>query len=170
MSEKLSKALSDRAGGLVLDGDHETLGVYLERWLDDVVRDTVKQRTFKNYAYIVRRHITPALGRVRLRSLKAGNLRRLYREKLDAGLSSRTVQIIHTVLRKALQQSVRDDILPRNVCEAVTAPRRSKKEMRPLTPAQAKRLLEVARGDRLEALYVLAVTTGLRQGELLGLR
>lgn len=67
VSEKLSKALSDRTGGLVLDGGQETLGVYLERWLDDVVRDTVKQTTLENYAYIVRLHIVPELGCVRLR-------------------------------------------------------------------------------------------------------
>jgi integrase len=77
---------------------------------------------------------------------------------------------IHTVLRKALQQSVHDNILPRNVCDGVRAPRRIKKEMRPLSPTQAKALLAAAREDRLEALYVLAVTSGLREGELLGLR
>ena len=170
VAEKLSKAVSDRVGGLVFDGDRETLGAFLERWLDEAVRDTVKQSTFENYAYVVRRHITPDLGLVRLRDLKSRDVRRLYWEKLDVGLSPRTVQIIHTVLRRALQQAVRDDVLPRNVCDAVTAPRRTKKEMRPLAPGQAKRLLTVVHGDRLEALYVLAVTAGLREGELLGLR
>ena len=170
VAEKLSKAASDRAGGLIFDGDHETLGAYLQRWIDEVVRGTVKQPTLENYAYIARLHIIPQLGRVRLSALKARDVRRLYREKLDTGLSPRTVQIIHTVLRKALQQAVRDDVLPRNVCDAVTAPRQTKKEMRPLTPEQAKRLLENLREDRLGALYVLAVTAGLREGELLGLR
>ena len=120
--------------------------------------------------FIARRHIIPELGRIRLRALKSRDVRRHYREKLDAGLSPRTVQIIHTVLRKALQQAVRDDVLPRNVCDAVTAPRQAKKEMQPLTPAQAKRLLENVCEDRLRALYVLAITAGLREGELLGLR
>jgi integrase len=106
---------------------------------------------------------------VRLRALKSRDVHRHYREKLDAGLSSWTVQIIHTVLRKALQQAVRDDILPRNICDAVTAPRPTKKEMQPLTPAQAKRLLENVREDRLRILYVLAITAGLREGELLDL-
>jgi integrase len=170
VAENLSKAVSDRVGGLVFDGDHETLGAYLERWIDEAVRGTVKQSTLENYAYVVRRHITPALGHMRLRDVKSRDVRRLYREKLDAGLSPRTVQIIHTVLRRAMQQAVRDDVLPRNICDAVTAPRRAKKEMRPLTPEQAKRLLTGVRGDRLEALYVLAVTAGLREGELLGLR
>ena len=138
VAERLSKAVSDRVGGVIFDGDYETLGAYLQRWLDEGVRGTVKQSTLENYAYIVRLHIIPELGCVRLRALKSRDVRRHYREKLDAGLSPRTVQIIHTVLRKALQQAVRDDVLPRNVCDAVTAPRQTKKEMQPLTPAQAK--------------------------------
>ena len=170
VAEKLSKAVSDRVGGVVFDGDYETLGAYLQRWIDEVVCGTVKQSTLENYAYIARLHIIPELGRVKLRALKSRDVRRHYREKLDAGLSPRTVQIIHTVLRKALQQAVRDDVLPRNVCDAVTAPRQTKKEMEPLTPEQAKRLLENVREDRLRALYVLAITAGLREGELLGLR
>jgi integrase len=170
VAEKLSKAVSDRVGGVVFDGDYETLGAYLQRWIDEVVRGTVKQSTLENYAYIARLHIIPELGRVKLRALKSRDVRRHYREKLDSGLSPRTVQIIHTVLRKALQQAVRDDVLPRNICDAVTAPRQTKKEMQPLTPEQAKRLLENVREDRLRALYVLAITAGLREGELLGLR
>jgi integrase len=170
VAEKLSKAVSDRVGGLDFDGDHETLEAYLQRWIDEVLRGTVKQSTLENYAYIARLHIIPELGRVRLKALKSRDVRRLYREKLEAGLSPRTVQIIHTVLRKALQQAVRDDVLPRNVCDAVTAPRQTKKEMQPLTPEQAKRLLENVHEDRLRALYILAVTAGLREGELLGLR
>jgi integrase len=170
VAEKLSKAVSDRVGGVVFDRDHETLEAYLRRWIDEVLRGTVKQSTLENYTYIVRLHIIPELGRVRLRALKSRDVRRLYREKLEAGLSPRTVQIIHTVLRKALQQAVRDDVLTRNVCDAVTAPRPTKKEMQPLTPEQAKSLLENVREDRLRALYVLAITAGLREGELLGLR
>jgi len=170
VAERLSKAVSDRVGGVIFDGDYETLGAYLQRWIDEVLRGTVKQSTFENYTYIARLHIIPELGRVRLRALKSRDVRRHYREKLDSGLSPRTVQIIHTVLRKALQHAVRDDVLPRNICDAVTAPRQTKKEMQPLTPEQAKRLLENVREDRLSALYILAITAGLREGELLGLR
>ena len=96
VAEKLSKAVSDRVGGLVFDGDHETLEAYLQRWTDEVLRGTVKQSTLENYAYIARLHIIPELGRVRLKALKSRDVRRLYREKLEAGLSPRTVQIIHT--------------------------------------------------------------------------
>ena len=170
IDEKLTKAKADRSRGLIFEGDRETLSAYLERWLSDVVRDTVKENMLENYTYLVRRHIIPELGHLRLKDLKTDQVRHLYRKKLDSGLSNRTVQLIHTTLRKALQQAVSDGILPRNVCEAVKAPRRVKKEMQILTPEQARKFLKAAKGDRLEALYVLAITTGLREGELLGLR
>ena len=168
--EKLTRAKADRNRGLAFYGDHQTLGSYLERWLEDAVRDTVKQPTLENYAYVVRRHLAPELGRTKLKDLGPDRIRRLYRAKLDSGLSARTVQLVHTVLNKALKQAVLDGVLPRNVCEAVRAPRNAKREMRTLDPAQARALLEAAKGDRLEALYVLAVSAGLREGELLGLR
>jgi integrase len=167
--EKLIEALSNRNKGLVFEGDNQTLGTYLADWLRDI-EGTIKQRTLENYEYVVRKHIVPELGEVKLKALKPDRVRRLYREKIDAGLSNRTVQLIHTVLRKALQQAVSDEILPRNVCQAVKAPRRVKKEIPPLHPEEVRTLLRAACGDRFEALYVVAVTAGLRRGELLGLR
>jgi integrase len=115
-------------------------------------------------------HIKPTLGRIKLKGLTPAHIRGLYREKLDAGLSPRTVQYIHTTLHKALKDAVGDGLIPRNVTEAVRAPRPAKKEVRPLSPDQSRTFLEAARGDRYEALYVLAVTAGLREGELLGLK
>lgn len=83
----------------------------------------------------------------------------------------RSVDYIHVTLQKALTQAVRDDLIPRNV-EAGERPRssRSRKDVRALSPDQVRALLEAARGERNEALYVVAVHTGLRQGELLGLK
>jgi integrase len=80
------------------------------------------------------------------------------------------VQLIHVTLHKALKQAVTDGLIPRNVTEAVKPPQPEKKEIRPLSPNQARALLEEVKGDRLESLYVLAVSTGMRQGELLGLK
>jgi integrase len=100
-------------------------------------------------------------------------VRSLYRKRLEAGLSARTVQYVHVTLHKALKQAVHDGLIPRNATEAVKPPQIQREEIRPLTPEQqAKILLETVRAqdDRLEALYVMAVTTGLRQGELLGLK
>ena len=170
VSEKLTKAMADRDGGLVFDADNLKVGEYIARWLADFVRDTVRPTTFERYEQIVRAHIHPVLGRIKLKNLTPAHVRGLYREKLEGGLSPRTVQYIHVTLHKALKAAVADGLVPRNVTEAVKAPQVRREEMQPLSPEQVKTLFEAARGDRLEALYILAVHTGLRQGELLGLK
>ena len=94
----------------------------------------------------------------------------LYRHKLDSGLSPATVQKIHVVLHKALVQALKWNLIPRNTADAVKAPRPAPEEMRPLSPDEARKLMEAAQGDKLEALYVLAMHTGMRQGELQALK
>jgi integrase len=170
VASKLAKALSDREGGLIFDAKNLTLREYLDRWLEDSVKDTVRVTTYQGYERIVRLHIKPTLGRIKLNNLTPTHLRALYQERLEAGLAPRMVQLVHTTLHKALKQAVADGLIPRNVAEVVKAPRQVRKEIKPLRPEQARTLLTAARGDRLEALYVLAVTTGMRQGELLGLK
>ena len=169
---KLAKALSDRDGGLAFDGGNLTLGGYLDRWLSDSVRGSVREGTAKRYEELSRLHIKPTLGGLKLTKLAPGHLRGLYREKLEVGLSARTVNYVHRTLFKALKQATADGLVPRNVAGLVKAPRPIKKEINPLNRAQAKALFEAASetGDRLEAIYVVAVHCGLRQGELLGLK
>jgi integrase len=167
---KLAKALSDREGGLTFDAGNLTLGKYMERCLVDSVRDTVRDITYRGYERLVHNHISPTLGSIKLKSLTPTHIRGLYKNKSDAGLSTRTVQYIHVTLHKALKQAVNDGLIPRNVTEAVRPPQLRREEIKPLTLKQAKVLLEGVHGDKLEALYVLALTVGLRQGELLGLK
>jgi integrase len=107
---------------------------------------------------------------VKLKNVNALQVQSLYRERLDSGLSGSTVQKIHHVLHKALGQAVKWNLIPRNPSESVKAPTPTPKEMRPLSATEARTLLETATGDRLEALYVLAIHTGMRRGELLGLK
>jgi integrase len=168
----LRQAMADADRGLIFDADNLKVGEYLDRWLADSVSDTVKATTFERYEQITRIHLMPTLGRVKLKALTPAHVRSLYRDKLEEGSSSRTVRYIHTTLHKALKQAVMDGLIPRNATEAVKPPQQSRDEMHPLTPEQAKLLLEIAHEamDRLEALYVLAIHTGLRQGELIGLK
>ena len=170
VSTKLTKAMANRDGGLFFDAGSFTVGEYLDGWLLNSVRDTVRPRTYERHEEIVRCHIKPALGRLKLKALTPAHVQGFYRDRLDSGLSAATVQKIHAVLHKALSQAVRWSLVPRNATEAVRAPRPAPNEMRPLAPDEARRLLEVASGDRLQAVYVLAVHTGMRQGELLGLK
>src|SRR5215204_1044559 len=162
--------MAARDGGFVFDADNLKVGEHLERWLADSVLDTVRPTTYERYEQIVRIHLRPALGGLKLKNVTPVHVRGLYREKLQAGLSPRTVQYIHVTLHKALKQAVQDGLIPRNATEAVKAPQVRHQEIRPLSAEQVKVLLETACGDRLEALFVLAIHTGLRQGELLGLK
>jgi integrase len=169
VAEKLTKALADRADGLVFDAGSLTVGEYLNKWLKDV-QDTVRQSTYEGYEYAIRPHIRPALGRIKLKDLTAAHARWFYRERLDSGLAPATVHKLHVVLHKALKAAVADGLIPRNVTAELKLPRITREEIDPLNPEQARRLIETARGDRLEALYVLALNTGMRQGELLALK
>jgi integrase len=170
VAEKLTKAMVDRDTGVSFDASTITLGEYLRVWLEDSVKDRVKLATYEGYARMVRNHISPMLGGVKLKNLTPPHLRRLYKEKLDSGLGTRSVQYIHTTLHKALKQAVDDGLILRNVADSVKPPQLKRTEMKPPSPKQAKALLEAAGGDRFEAMYVLAITAGLRQGELLGLK
>ena len=169
-ADKLAKVLSDRIEGIVYDDESTTVGEYLDGWLKSSVRGSVRQSTYDRDASIVANHLRPALGAIKLKKLSAAHVQSFYRDRLDAGLSPSTVHKMHAILHKALSQALKWNMVPRNVTEAVRPPRSAPKEMRPLSPEEARRLLRATRGDRLEALYVLAVTTGMRQGELLALR
>jgi len=146
-----------------------TVGEYLDRWLNDSDRGSVRTSTYERHEQIIRLHLKPALGRVKLSKLTPAHLQGFYRDKLDSGLSPATVQKIHAVLHKALAQALKWNMIPRNAADVVKAPRPAPEEMRPLSPDEAAKFMEAAHGDKLEALYLLAVQTGMRQGELLAL-
>lgn len=167
---ELMEARGDAARGLIYDAGNLTVEEYLTRWLSDSVRDTVRQRTYERYEGIVRVHLIPAFGSMKLKALTPAHVRGLYRQKLDAGLAPRSVLHIHRTLSKALKQAVDDGLIPRNAAASVKPPQPRREEIRPLDLEQVRALLEAAAGDRLEAIFVLAVSTGMRRGELLGLK
>lgn len=172
VEKKLNEARGDAARGITYDAGSITVEEYLARWLADSVRDTVRQRTYERYESIVRVHLVPAIGGMKLKALTPAHVRGLYRERLDAGLAPRSVLHIHRTLSKALKQAADDGLIPRNAAGPVKPPQPRKEEIRPLDREQVGALFEAAgeAGDRLEALYTLAVTAGLRRGELLGLK
>ena len=151
-AKKLAKALSDRADGVIFDDQGLTVGEYLDCWLGDV-RDTVRKSTHERYEYAIRPHIKPALGRIKLKDLTPAHARWFYRERLDSGLAPATVHKLHVVLHKALKAAVADGLIPRNAAAGLKLPRITREEIDPLTEEQACLLLEMVRGDRLEALW-----------------
>ena len=169
VGRKLATAIKARQDGLPLVPERQTVANYLQHWLE-TAKPTVRPRTFVRYEEYVRLHAIPELGRLSLARLSPQHLQRLYASRLEAGLSPATVAHLHAVLHRALGQAARWGLAPRNVAELVTPPRSERREMSTLSPEQARAFLETAEGDRLEALYVLALNTGMRQGELLALR
>jgi integrase len=168
--QKLVVAQRDLQRGIAPTDDRLTTGKFLDGWLEDVVRATVRPRTYVSYEQTVRLHLRPTLGRTVLSKLRPQQVQALLNAKLASGLSPRSVGIIHAVLRTALNQAVQWDTVPRNVATLVQPPRAPRAEIHPLSPEQARSFLDAVRGDRLEALYSVGLALGLRQGEILGLR
>lgn len=118
----------------------------------------------------IRRHISPAVGRLKLSRLTAAHIQSLYAAKLRDGLKPSSVRYIHAVLHRALEQAVRFNLIPFNPASRVDPPKVRQEEITPLDAEEARTFLDAARGVRFEALYVLSLTVGIRMGEALGLR
>jgi len=167
---KLAPLLKARDERRPVPDQRTKLGPFLRQWLDEVAKPTVRATTFSSYEGIVRLHLAPDLGRIALAKLTPADVQRLLNAKRAAGLSPRRVGYIHAVLRRTLVTAERWGLVSRNVAKLVDAPRVQHHEIRPMTPEEARRLIDAADGDRLQALYLTALATGLRQGELLALR
>jgi integrase len=147
-----------------------TVGEFLEYWLAQSVKPRLRPLTHAGYRVNVRKHITPALGTIKLDRLTPQHVQEMLNERLTAGFSPKTVRYVHQVLRSALSVAKRWELVERNVATLVDPPRSKRQQISPLAPAEAQRFLESVRGHRLEALYSVALALGLRQGEALGLR
>lgn len=176
VAEKLAKTLQELSSGAYIEPSTFTLGEWLDKWLTEYKKAQLKPSTYESYAGLVARHVKPALGNIPLAKLQAHNLQTFYNEKLTSGrldgqggLSTRMVRYFHAVIREALQQAVKEGILPRNVADATSPPVMKHKPMRPLTEDELLTFLGTAKEDRLFAAYVVAATTGMRRGELCGL-
>lgn len=170
VASKLASATRDRDRGMpVATDERQTVATFVTGWLERA-KTAVRPRTARRYKELLTIHALPAFGKVTLTKLTPLQVESLYTRKLAEGLAPATVRQLHVILHHALEDALRKGLVQRNVCDLVTAPRVPRHEIRPLTPEEADRLLAVVKDERLEALYVLALTTGMRQGELLGLR
>ena len=166
----LRKMLYEKEQGALATGPQQTLKAYLEQWLEQVYRPSGHSiGTYNMYRIVIQKHIIPSLGHIRLQQLKPQQVQAFYASKLNEGLSQRRVKSIHSVLHKALENAVKWNLVGRNVCDLVSSPIPKRHEIQPLTQEQAQRLLKAAHDHKLEALLTVALTTGMRRGELLGL-
>ena len=146
-----------------------TVGGWLERWLSDVLPGTVSARTVEIYGSIVRRHLVPRLGRIRLTQLDPSAVATMMRSMTANGLSPSTVAMARRVLRHALHHAEQRRLVTHNAAALVDGPASKTAETPPLSLDAARALVAAAHGDAEEAAFVLLVATGVRRGELLGL-
>ena len=167
----LRQMLEEIDYGLTYDSAQTTLEKFMNDWLVSV-EPTLRFNTFKQYSQITRQHILPVLGHLKLRDLKPGHIQQLYNQMVRKKHGLRTVQLVHSVLHRSLVHAVKLGIIPRNPDDATTPPKPKHSEMKFLDETQVQQMLIVAqaKSDRFFALYHLAVSTGMRQGELLGIK
>lgn len=168
VERKLKDALRALEAGLQVPDHRLTVGTHLAGWLE-WQRRRVRPSTWVSYEGHVRMHLA-SLHAIPLVRLAPSDVRRLIVRLLAEGLSATTVRYTVTVLRMSLRQAVDDGVVPRNVAKLVELPDPDRVEGQSLTIPQVRKLLEATKEERLHALYVVALTTGMRQGEILGLR
>ena len=171
--QKMRQAVSDSERGIAPTGGNVTVGDYLDRWLEDVVKPdalTGSPRTYEAYEYHVRLHLRPALGAVKLKQLRAEQLQRLYADLLKRGLSPKTVRNCHGCIASALEQALKWGLVATNVARQARPPKYVRPEQRTIDPGEILRLWSAAEGTRWAPLIILTCATGLRQSEILGLK
>ncbi|MFF9274265.1 tyrosine-type recombinase/integrase [Streptomyces griseosporeus] len=197
VADKLTEMQEMTRQGIPAASSTMAFGDYLTYWLATIAPERLKPATLNSYEGLTRLYIRPALGKKRLNRLSPADVRRFLSDFKSACLcclrgadkerpedkrtccavgrccerrpSARTVQYVHAVLRSALQQAIREELIARNVARIVETPTVSPKEVRPLDAGEVKALLKTARSHRLYALWLLLVSTGLRRGEALAL-
>jgi len=166
---RLTELLSSLDKGVYTPPGRLTLAEHFNQWLEGYVKTNCSQRTLDGYQSIIERHLIPALGHVQLKQLQPPTIQGYYGKACER-LSARTVHHQHRVLSQSLKYAVRQGYLGRNPAELVDPPSPHKKAMRTLTPGEVEVLLDTAKDNHYYPVIYTAVSTGLRQAELLGLR
>lgn len=170
VAKRLTEALRNLDHGITAPRDErQTFGDYLDHWLT-TKKPQVEYGYWARLEQYIRIQIKPNLGKVPLVRLSRLHLKAFYTQMLEEGLSPRTVIHLQETIHNALEAALQDDIVVRNVAHRMKAAKDTPREMQTYTPGQANQLLEAAQGDRLEALYVMMLTTACRWGEVMGLK
>ncbi len=168
VAQKLKAALAALDAGTYKEPCKMTVGEWLDIWVAEYL-GSVKPLTQQNYANQVRRHLKPAMAAVKLEALDPHIIQKFYNSLSESGLSPKTVKNIHGILHSALQQALENDYIRRNPANACKLPKITKPEIKPFEPEEIAHLLKEAEKDDYCNLFTVAMFTGMRQGELLGL-
>jgi integrase len=147
-----------------------TFGKFLDDWMKEFKKGSVRDRTFEGYVYTLKQYVRPYLGKDRLSELTARRIQGVYNELSESGLSPRTVAFAHSLIREALNQAVVDDLLPANPALSTRRPPRRKPKIEPFTPEEADRFMRSAKQDPLGIVFWFALAVGARPEEYLALK
>jgi len=166
----LAAMLTDIDKGTAVDNSRQTVAEMMEYWLDAHVRHRLRPKTIASYEYTVAKYIIPSLGAIQIQQLTPRRLQQFYIEKLEAGCGERTIRLCHLHLHQALKQAVDHGLVMRNVATLVQQPKSEPREMRVWTATQARTFHAAANNSVYGPIWQLGLSTGMRRGELLGIR
>jgi integrase len=166
---QLNKMLGERDRGRKLDSSRQTLNQYLDCWLDLCAKPRLRAKSFKDYEGLLRRYVRPRLGPKALASISALEIQTLYRDLQMRSLSARSIRYTHAVLRSALKQATRWSLILTNPADSVDLPRQERRQIGVLTVEQARTFIRAIAGHQYGHLFAVALTTGMRPSEYLGL-
>lgn len=164
------KKKSELNSGISIQHSKVTVDEYLDKWFSIAAKSRLKQRTYEDYIEYMKRYVRPEIGKKPLSKIKPLDIQAIYTRMLERGLAPRTIRFAHAILSSALKQAVKWQILAINPASMVDLPQNHRKEMKALSPEEAKRFLEAAREDKWYVIFSLAISTGMRPEEYLGLK
>ena len=169
----LTEKLHEKNQGLTINPAKITVSEYMDKWLNTSAKGSIREKTLLDYEDRIRLYVTPAIGNVKLTDLKSEQVQQLYNDMQEVkGLSARTVRYVHSILNSAFNQAVAWDYITSNPVEKkrIKLPKQTKKEMKYLTPEQARQFMDAAVYSEHKALFNLLLVSGMRPGEALGLK
>ncbi len=177
VAKKITELKHKLFTGAYIEPSNIKLSEWLDKWIEGR-KNTIAYSTYRNYKVMIRNHIKPEIGNIKLKDLEARQIQELLNYKLEdgkvngeGGLSVRTVKYIYQTLHTALEQAIKERLIPSNVCKPVEIPKgQEEKELKVWDDQQVRGFLKKAKCSRFYMLFYLALNTGMRRGELLGLR
>lgn len=174
VTDAMTELRKQKKDGTIATSTKQTVAEWLQHWLEKIAPHdgdkACRATTVANYDKMARLYILPHVGGVKLCKLTHTHIDNLHQALRSDGIGNGTIRIVHNILRRAIAVAIRRGDLAMNPCDRVGRPKRPDREMRALTEAEAGAFLRAASSDRLRALYILAIGTGMRQGELFGLK
>jgi integrase len=167
--EWLQTSLNQLKEGVFIVDDRITVSALLDRYIEDVASPSLRPKTLESYLSLINNHINPGLGGERVTKVSASQLQSFYTSLREKGLSERTVQFCHSIIHKLLATAMKWELVSRNVADLVEKPKVKRKAPKIWTTEQANRFLSLVKDHRFHPIYVLAIATGAREGELLGI-